>query len=626
MYVEYSSDQKVADFVDTTSYRQAARGGTFRPAWLIRTCDWKKVSGNEAQSGYCALSYCWEQSGDLVSKTTGDMATTKTNDSNNSNGRKVCNNPLDYIDIGAHKLIQTSKKEQRQQRSRCLGTFPTSGNNKVKTTIKHVSFEQLLQQICIDFQIGYLWYDKICIDSNDDDKTRLELFKNIHRIYAHANYTVALVPEIKVHRSKDFIHRGSKNNEWCTKARSKALKDLRRSLWFKRIWNLAEVMLSQSILVVGHDINFWQQSQQLINGTTNIIPADMLYGFLLDFPARLRRLQHQNSATTNSGANQVFHQAYFRSSTSQHDTLFALLNIFYPVIPGVQSMLSNVNYTTKNLQHAFQNLYRSIAGVDLSILFFGTHNPTIYGPIQGCGNTMRDYYKLPSWTGISGWHLAGNVVTTTLSEVSNFVDDNMYLHIPANKAHRIYPIPYKHNGNSRKFEGLFFKSQRDIIQEYSKCLNKMNNQKDPVKFVVDDFLIKKYHFELLVRFGCVTTHYLKDTQKNHHFAPGVLSLTDDISDSDECFVLSVFLDNQSCLTEFVNTGLIYSLFPVVEIAIDIGPHACFHPVIKKNITTGKYKAIGIYYIGQLNEEQVSDSRKFLGNLFEKDKTETFIVE
>ncbi|KAG2221704.1 hypothetical protein INT45_002742 [Circinella minor] len=484
--------------------------------------------------------------------------------------------------------------------------------------------------MCHDFQIDYLWYDKICIDSNndDDEKTKLKHIKNMHRIYAHANYTVALVPEIKVHHSKDFVRRGNKEIEWCIKARSRALMDLRHSSWFKSSWSLAQVMMSQSILVVGQDLHFWQQSQQLINETTNIIPADMLYGFLLNFPARLHRLQQQQStAASSSGANQVFHQAYFRSSACQHDSLFALLNIFYPVIQNVQPILANINYTTMNLHHAFQDLYRAIAARDLSILFFGVHNPKIYGPVQGCPNTMHDYYMLPSWTGIYGWHLAGNVVTTTLSETVNFVNANMDLHIPFNKAHRIYPVPYTHNNNSSKYKGrLFNNSQRNIIQKYSKCLNKMNNQKDPTRLVGDDFLINKYHFELLAHFGCVTTHFLKDTQKNHHFAPAVLSLTEDVSDNDECFALSVFLDNQSCLTESVNTGVINSSFPVVGKATNNTKHVCFYPVIKKNATTGKYKAIGIYYIGQLNEEQVSNSRKFLANLFEKDKVETFILE
>ncbi|KAI9268934.1 hypothetical protein BDA99DRAFT_570161, partial [Phascolomyces articulosus] len=65
MYITYYQDQRSEDIVDPC-YQLNIMGGDYRPTWLIRTFDWKKVPGIEARFGYCTLSYCWEQSGEVI--------------------------------------------------------------------------------------------------------------------------------------------------------------------------------------------------------------------------------------------------------------------------------------------------------------------------------------------------------------------------------------------------------------------------------------------------------------------------------------------------------------------------------------------------------------------------------
>ena len=40
----------------------------FFPSYLVRVSDMIVVRGSEVKEGYCALSYCWNKSGDLVQK------------------------------------------------------------------------------------------------------------------------------------------------------------------------------------------------------------------------------------------------------------------------------------------------------------------------------------------------------------------------------------------------------------------------------------------------------------------------------------------------------------------------------------------------------------------------------
>ena len=72
MYITYCRNQKTVDLEDKTDYRLSLTGGDYRPTWLMRVSDWKKVPGTEAVDGYHTISYCWEQSGEVVKNETNE--------------------------------------------------------------------------------------------------------------------------------------------------------------------------------------------------------------------------------------------------------------------------------------------------------------------------------------------------------------------------------------------------------------------------------------------------------------------------------------------------------------------------------------------------------------------------
>ncbi|KAI8143092.1 hypothetical protein BJV82DRAFT_713762, partial [Fennellomyces sp. T-0311] len=64
---------------------------------------------------------------------------------------------------------------------------------KLQSTLS-VTFEGLIQQVCKDISIDYIWLDHMCISQGDQDAKMREI-KQMHKIYKNARCTVALVPE-----------------------------------------------------------------------------------------------------------------------------------------------------------------------------------------------------------------------------------------------------------------------------------------------------------------------------------------------------------------------------------------------------------------------------------------------
>ncbi|KAI7848119.1 hypothetical protein BDC45DRAFT_610564, partial [Circinella umbellata] len=89
MYITYCRNQKSVDAVDRTNYRLSVTGGEYRPTWLVRVSDWQKVPGTEAVEGYHTISYCWEQSGEVVKDETDDG-----------------NDEYDLVDNGKHCIVE----------------------------------------------------------------------------------------------------------------------------------------------------------------------------------------------------------------------------------------------------------------------------------------------------------------------------------------------------------------------------------------------------------------------------------------------------------------------------------------------------------------------------------------
>ncbi|KAI9268128.1 hypothetical protein BDA99DRAFT_535643 [Phascolomyces articulosus] len=299
MYITYCCNQETLDVLDTTEYRLNATAGEYRPTYLIRVSYWEKVPGHEAKNEYCALSYVWKQSGEIVQLGDGEYDCI-------DNGKHCI---VEGYDMDIHGFIANIKRfffgtyDKKDQIIMMLNIqekdeqyevlfFPSVGS---KATVKYVTYDKLLQQICKDFQIEYLWYDKICNDQSDKENKQREI-KQMHRIYGNACYTLAIVPEVHVQCPDDLdtIHPFTDNSAEATVAAWNNI--YLKFLWWKRSWTLEETMVSKRILLIEWMLDFANQRQQ-----------------------------------GRGSVNQALNQAHFRTSSNEHDKIFSLVNIFHDI-------------------------------------------------------------------------------------------------------------------------------------------------------------------------------------------------------------------------------------------------------------------------------------------------------
>ena len=145
----------------------------FMPSYLVRTSDMKVVKGSDVNEGYCTLSYSWNQSGEIIKIGAGEKSHRR-------------------IDQGIHKIIFPPKTVPQESIVR----------EPVPSTVKDVKFEGLIQEICQDLDIKYIWYDQMCIDQNNEEEKQREIHQ-MHKIYKNAYCTIALVPEFKTYISSE---------------------------------------------------------------------------------------------------------------------------------------------------------------------------------------------------------------------------------------------------------------------------------------------------------------------------------------------------------------------------------------------------------------------------------------
>ncbi|KAI9272745.1 hypothetical protein BDA99DRAFT_533583 [Phascolomyces articulosus] len=158
----------------------------FMPAKLVRISDMKVVSGSQVNEGYCALSYSWNQSGDILY----DEIAGK----------------YKRIDKGKHRIFRSDYHYE------------------------YVKFEGIIQQICQQFNIKYIWYDQLCINQ-DNKKEKQREIRKMHRLYENAYCTVALVPDFSRERT---LHTSEQQ-------------------YIKRLWTLEEAIMSKKLLYVGRN-------------------------------------------------------------------------------------------------------------------------------------------------------------------------------------------------------------------------------------------------------------------------------------------------------------------------------------------------------------------------------------
>ncbi|KAI7851197.1 heterokaryon incompatibility protein-domain-containing protein [Circinella umbellata] len=537
MYITYYRNQKSIDLQDKTDFRLSLTGGEYRPTWLVRVSDWTVVPGSEASYGYHTLSYCWEQSGEIVERDDGGY---------------------DCIDEGDHCIVDGYNINEVD----CTGIkrylMRSIPPNKTTTSAKSATFEELIQQICKDFQVGYLWYDKACIDQANKKEKAREI-RQMHKIYKNARYTLALVPELCITKNEDFQ---CEHSYYGNAARLTALNQISNSRWSKRSWTLEEVMMSRRILFVGADTNLFQHS---LHTTTIPTTYDDFSGTLLDFGGR---------SHVNGTINQALHHAHFRTSTKPHDMVFALINTFAHLCDEIE-----INYST-DIQTTLNNFYRHIALQDLSILCFGSARGQSGSKQKQ--STMGNY-NLLSWTGVHGVHSTEPVNTATHAGLSYNIDNNMQMRITTKHWWRISIEEY----SSYKKNRSVMKNMDDNLAKIYKARSR--GIPSDMTCADKDTILNEWDMEISMLTSCWMTHF-------HEQKDGLLTQTRPLSlteNCEECLILPILFECYQPVykhSKYHRSGVLY---------IERYLHAYVLPVFREcSDGVGRYKAIGVYLLGR----------------------------
>ncbi|KAI7848090.1 hypothetical protein BDC45DRAFT_610551 [Circinella umbellata] len=616
MYITYCRNQKSVDVEDKTSYRLGVTGGEYRPTWLVRVSDWTKVSGKEAVDGYHTISYCWEQSGEVVRNETDgeyslvdngkhcivegynlyeddilpfgdspDPEDDNQEDCNNDNRDEYTednfdddDNEITDEDNGDGEIINEKiDGDNEQDEKNCLEDDCAADEkeewnnyneyvtwckpNSESTSIRYATYDQLLQQVCQDFQVEYVWYDKVCIDQADNLAKSHEI-KQMHRIYRNACYTIVMVPEVRLYNPEDFENEvfgcGNEAQDYVT-------DDVWNSCWFKRSWTLEEVMMARRILIVGTDTNMFQHSLH-----SNDIPTtfDVFSATLLDFGGT-----EQNKGSVN----QALAFAHFRTSTKPHDMIYALKNTFSNMFDDMEA-----NYST-DIKTVFNSFYRHVATDNFSILFFGS-NRRPNGNI-GSESTMGDY-NLPSWTGVAGKHVDNRVITTSHPQLEYYIDETMLLHITTKEYWKISVTPYDRG---------CYSSSKDTSEDNDFCSNEINrilsarynDEWTDMTTGDKDTVLMEWFVNTSSGTSLYMTHY---HERQNDLLTGIrpLTLTEDC---EECIIIPILLELQVPLSEQASDN-------ESNFTIRGYEQRYFLPVLRECTKgTGRYRAIGVYYVG-----------------------------
>ena len=446
------------------------------------------VEGSTVEDHYWTISYSWNQSGEIIDNDDGDYI---------------------RIDECEHEIITYEPGPDGAYDWMTIKTVdPDTADNQ------HVSFEQLIQKICLDFGVQYIWYDQMCINQDDHD-AKIHEIKQMHHIYKNSRCTIALVPELEFAGGTDEA--GLDDTD---------LNIIPESQWSRRIWTLEEAYMSNTILFLGRNVHLWSSDLD-IDGSA------VTDHFLKNIQSKT---DHKWLAST------TLWYARTRTSTKAHDRVFALINIFPELKDGI-----NFSYR-QPLMDLMVEFYELLAQNDLSILLYGAAN-YIESDEEIAANRREEASLLPSWTGSAGLHLSQDqlkmeLINTTIAEYSvsekcmticsEFIPirieafDSVEQHEPVEGPYRGYTV-----------DGLPW-----ILCDAETGEN-VSSEEELLTFVAIPSESQGYYPNYIKHNGLTTTHFLpvKDgdedwinTLSKPTLIGGVLSLVKECTD--ECFILT----------------------------------------------------------------------------------------
>ncbi|KAI9262236.1 hypothetical protein BDA99DRAFT_510635 [Phascolomyces articulosus] len=412
---------------------------TFRPTLLVRTSDMTVVPGHEAKNGYCALSYCWQWSGSLNSK-----FDEKADD--NYRVDDGLHTLVDHGDVigqtiigvatGYYNNVNISFSKSNSNQPRHYTLYNEEGPvdfGEWKTDIEwqkrhihyhNVKFEQIIQQLCRQFDIEYIWYDQLCIDHDDNTTTKTAIkrkeLRQMHQIYSHADYTLAMVPEMHYKKQYQWNHLGERvgddrgnNLEMDPQYKlriDQCFQQLIQSKWCQRVWTFSETAASKKVLFVGRNVHMWSDTV-LFNldyahswWTINMGASPE---YLLQI---ITTLLQKHSVGGSINASTALWHINKRRCLRSHDKIFALAMVF----PNL--LLDHITFSYKQALLPLMNCAYSLLAIqDLSVLCFGKkYNDGLFKPVEEeedkefCAilhyrRRQEDVLNelAPSWTGLA---------------------------------------------------------------------------------------------------------------------------------------------------------------------------------------------------------------------------------
>ncbi|KAI9245232.1 hypothetical protein BDA99DRAFT_593923 [Phascolomyces articulosus] len=241
MYITYETAQYIHTFLDQEKvgfrHFQPPRRvpndfpkPDFIPTKLVRISDMKVVDGSQLNEGYCALSYSWNQSADiLIDETTGKYKRIDEGKhkiiSYDSISREII---IPKYQMSLSLELQSNETYIKWKKIYEVLEIMEYNNYYFTKTIQYVKFEGIIQRICQQFNIKYIWYDQMCINQDNKEEKQHEI-RNMHHIYENAYCTVALVPDFSLEK---YLNAGEQQ-------------------YFKRLWTLEESIKSERLVFVG---------------------------------------------------------------------------------------------------------------------------------------------------------------------------------------------------------------------------------------------------------------------------------------------------------------------------------------------------------------------------------------